>query len=172
MASTIGHRPPSRITAGARIRRCPVAIGVRVPRGCVAAITTVSCTRYSQCTSGALKTTRTYLTKHRQGHHDATLHSYSLRIFRGWGDAERTSLEGRDEGTAFSCWNLNRRVHDGQHPLRQHSRLRRNMLWPQGHAQMQILNWRRRRYRRFLCWVPQFESEGVQRKCDTDQTKR
>ena len=73
---------------------------------------------------------------------------------------------------AFSCWFGNRRAHDGQRPLRRRSRPRRNRLWPQGRAHMQILNWRRRRFRRSLYWIPQFENQkGVQRKGETDQTK-
>ena len=118
-----------------------------------------------QCVwGGAAEITGThYQTRHQQDHRGATLHTY---------DPEHTSLEGRKEGMAFSCWFENRRVHDGQHPLRQRSRPRRKMLWPQGRARMQIQNWRRRRFHRSLCRVPQFKSKGVQRKRVTDQTKR
>ena len=101
---------------------------------------------------GSTKMTRThYLTRHQQDRHGSPLRPYSLQIFRCCGEPVRTSLEGRDEGTAFSCWFGNGWVHDGQRPLRQHSRPRRNMLWPQGRVHMRIPKWLCRRCRRFLC---------------------
>ena len=162
MTST-GYRSPSCMTAWARIRRCPLAIGMRVPRGSVTAITTVSCTCFFSIPPGNATMTRThYLTRHQQDRYGSPLRSYSLRNFRCCSEPARTSLEGRDEGTAFSCWFGNGRVHDGQRPRQQRSRPRRNMLWPQGRAQMRIPNWLCRRYRRFLCWIPQLESKSAE----------